>query len=151
MNGTMTNKITGETESVDEFRYVGGELDTFAAALRWKRYWSGRILGYVPPEEFEQDAASGKVDSSGAAGMSFFRRQEIYRRDHKSPEHGEPNRSSSPAHRIDESPTGYSLAGCSPAEPDSASPAIDYPQGEGNALNRQSHETATVSSGNCLT
>ena len=87
-------------------------------------------LGYLPPEEFEQ-AASGQADGSGAASMSFFRHGEIYRWDHKpGPEHGEPNRSSSPAHPIDESPTGYSLAGCSPAEPDSASPAIDYPQGE---------------------
>lgn len=28
------------------------------------------------------------------------------------------------AHRIDESPVGYSLAGCSPAEPASASPTV---------------------------
>jgi len=56
--------------------------------------------------------------------------QEIYRWDNKPAELGEPNRSSSPAHPIDESPTSYSLAGCSPAEPDSASPVIDYPQGE---------------------
>ena len=28
-----------------------------------------------------------------------------------------------PAHRLDEFPAGYSLAGCSPAEPASASPA----------------------------
>ena len=87
-------------------------------------------LGYVPPEEFEQ-AASGQVDGCGAASMSFFRHGEIYRWDNKpGQEHGEPNRFSSPAHPIDESPTGYSLAGCSPAEPDSASPANDYPQGE---------------------
>ena len=30
----------------------------------------------------------------------------------------------SPDHRLDESPAGYSLAGCSPAEPTSASPTI---------------------------
>lgn len=88
-------------------------------------------LGYLPPEEFEQAAAQpAQTGNSGAASMSFFRHGEIYRWDHKPAEHGEPNRSSSPAHPIDESPTGYSLAGCSPAEPDSASPAIDYPQGE---------------------
>jgi transposase InsO family protein len=91
-------------------------------------------LGYLPPEEFEQkaarSAASGRTGSWGAAGMSFFRHGEIFRWDDKPGlEHGEPNRSSSPAHPIDESPTGYSLAGCAPAEPDSASPAIDYPQG----------------------
>jgi len=88
-------------------------------------------LDYLPPEEFEQKAAlPGPAGGCGAAGMSFFRHGEIYRWDHKPPEHGEPNGFSSPAHPIDESPTGYSLAGCSPAEPDSASPAIDYPQGE---------------------
>ena len=89
-------------------------------------------LGYLPPEEFEQAAApSGQANGCGAASMSFFRHGEIYRWDDKpGEEHGEPNRFSSPAHPIDESPTGYSLAGCAPAEPDSASPAIDYPQGE---------------------
>ena len=91
-------------------------------------------LGYLPPEEFEQNAVaarSGQPDGGAAASMSFFRHGEIYRWDNRSgQERGEPNRSSSPAHPIDESPTGYSLAGCSPAEPASASPAIDYPQGE---------------------
>jgi len=91
-------------------------------------------LGYLPPEEFEQNAAntaSGQAGSGAAASMSFFRHGEIYRWDQKSgQERGEPNRSNSPAHPIDESPTGYSLAGCSPAEPDSASPANDHFQGE---------------------
>lgn len=100
-------------------------------------------LGYLPPEEFEQNpssTASGQAGDGAAASMSFFRHGEIYRWDNKhGVEHGEPNRSSSPAHLIDESPTGYSLAGCSPAEPASASPAIDYPQGGTNALRRQSH------------
>jgi putative transposase len=96
-------------------------------------------LGYIPPEEFEK-AASSQTDACGAASMSFFRHGEIYRWNGKTgEEHGEPNRFRSPAHPIDESPTGYSLAGCSPAEPDSASPAINYLQGDANALNRQSH------------
>jgi len=87
-------------------------------------------LGYLPPEEFEQ-AASGLANGSGAASMSFFRHGEIYRWNQQpGQERGELNRFNSPAHPIDESPTGYSLAGCSPAEPDSASPAIDYAQGE---------------------
>jgi transposase InsO family protein len=88
-------------------------------------------LDYVPPEEFEQKTALAcAADHRGAASMSFFRHGEIYRWDHKPTEHGERNRFNSPAHPIDESPTGYSLAGCSPAEPDSASPATDYSQGE---------------------
>ena len=88
-------------------------------------------LGYLPPEEFEQKAAlAGPAGGRGAAGMSFFRHGEIYRWDGKpGSERGELNLSNSPIH-IDESPTGYSLAGCSPAEPDSASPANGYSQGE---------------------
>ncbi len=81
-------------------------------------------LGYRPPEEFEKAAASNHAGGCDAAGMSFFRHGEIYRWDRKHGQtHGEPDRSSSPAHPIDESPAGYSLPGCSPAEPDSASPA----------------------------
>ena len=57
--------------------------------------------------------------------MSFLRHREIYRSDgldlrwsgaQSAPLHA-------PTHRFDEFPTGYSLAGCSPAEPASASPA----------------------------
>ncbi len=87
-------------------------------------------LGYLPPEEFEK-VASGQGNRTGAASMSFFRHGEIYRWNQKpAQERGEPNHSNSPAHLIDESPTGYSSAGCSPAEPDSDSPAINYAQGE---------------------
>jgi len=77
-------------------------------------------LGYRPPEEFEQAAGLTEHNLAGgiaAASMSFSRHGEIYRWD------GETAPTASPAHPIDESPAGYSLAGCSPAEPDSASPA----------------------------
>ena len=58
--------------------------------------------------------------------MSFPRHQEIYPSDALAPTSG--NGGASPAahasaHRADEFPTGYSSAGCSPAEPASASPA----------------------------
>src|SRR5581483_10685545 len=49
--------------------------------------------------------------------MSFGRHEEIYPSDGGSTRAG-----SAPAHRLDEFPAGYSLAGCSPAEPASASP-----------------------------
>jgi len=74
-------------------------------------------LGYRPPEEFEQAAALNPAGGCAAASMSFSRHGEIYRWDR------ETANTVSPAHPIDESPAGYSLAGCSPAEPDSASPA----------------------------
>jgi transposase InsO family protein len=77
-------------------------------------------LGYKPPEEFEQ-AAHPATKSQGAT-MSFFRHEEIYRSDAGSKAAGEPAETGPLDHRLDESPDGYSLAGCSPAEPASASP-----------------------------
>ena len=55
--------------------------------------------------------------------MSFLRHREIYQ-----VEVGwrGRNRGSARALRLDESPVGYSLAGCSPAEPASASPTGGY-------------------------
>ncbi len=57
--------------------------------------------------------------------MSFSRHGEIYRSDGLGFV-GAGRRArwaDAPAHRLDEFPAGYSLAGCSPAEPASASPA----------------------------
>jgi transposase InsO family protein len=85
-------------------------------------------LGYKPPEEFEQ--ATNPATISLGATMSFFRHEEIYRSDVGSKIEGEPVEISSPDHRLDESPAGYSLAGWSPPEPTSASPAEDHCGGE---------------------
>jgi putative transposase len=87
-------------------------------------------LGYRPPEEFEQ--ASAEVP---AASMSFFRHAEIYRSDASKTNKGKTAWSAaSPDPRLDESPAGYSWAGCSPAEPACASPAA-------NQFGAQSHES----------
>ena len=101
-------------------------------------------LGYLPPEEFEQAAAINQAESYGAASMSFSRHGEIYRWDR------ETAKAVSPSHLIDESPAGYSLAGCSPAEPASASPAearINQNAAPGITKNskRQMRQTETVS------
>ncbi len=65
-----------------------------------------------------------------AASMSFFRHGEIYPPD-VSRKTGSGVGAPLPALiGTDESPPGYSLAGCSPAEPATASPAIDHSQGE---------------------
>ena len=85
-------------------------------------------LGYKPPEEFEQSVAPGPT-SQGAA-LSFFRHREIFQSDVGSKTEGEPAETGSPDHRLDESPAGYSSAGCSPAEPASASPTEDHCDGE---------------------
>ena len=54
--------------------------------------------------------------------MSFKRHSEIYPNDR-----GADETASAPAHRLDEFPAGYSLKGCSPALPISASPAgVEY-------------------------
>ena len=77
-------------------------------------------LGYKPPAEFERQLESV---TDGGATMSFFRHGEDYRPD------GPPAMTRSglqtPPQTIgfDESPAGYSLASCSPAELASASPA----------------------------
>jgi hypothetical protein len=54
--------------------------------------------------------------------MSFKRHSEIYPNDR-----GADETADAPAHRLDEFPAGYSLTGCSPAAPASASPAgVEY-------------------------
>ena len=81
-------------------------------------------LGYKPPEEFEQ--ASSVSAEAGGASMSFFRHTEIYRSDGAGTSKGKAVLgAASPDHRSDESPAGYSSASCSPAEPASASPAVN--------------------------
>lgn len=77
-------------------------------------------LGYQPPAEFE---ASLSATVTAGATVSFFRHEEDYQTDERSlltrsvPQHTPPLIGS------DESPAGYSLARCSPAERASASPA----------------------------
>ena len=83
-------------------------------------------LGYRPPEEFEQAQQS----VSPGAKMSFFRHEEIYRYDGGTAVERKPAETGFPDHRPDESPAGYSLAGWSPPEPASASPATADSEGE---------------------
>jgi hypothetical protein len=80
-------------------------------------------LGYQPPEEFEQSLVP--APETAAAAMSFFRHEEIYRTDDEPNTKGS-NLSITPRTiGIDESPIGYSLVSCSPAELTSASPIAD--------------------------
>jgi hypothetical protein len=58
--------------------------------------------------------------------MSFFRHPEIFRSDVYLLTDGKPTETGFQDHRLDESPAGYSLAGWSPPEPTSASPAEDH-------------------------
>jgi putative transposase len=86
-------------------------------------------LGYRSPEEFEREAST--KTNCAAATVSFFRHGEIYPSDEESESNGGRPNSRPPAHRSDESPTGYSSASCSPAELASASPVERHPEEEG--------------------
>jgi hypothetical protein len=71
--------------------------------------------------------------------MSFLRYEQIYQSDVFSFCAGAKQWPASPRpHRLDESATGYSLAGCSPALPASASPAVFHA-----APNRRKQSSAT--------
>jgi putative transposase len=104
----------GHYQDIDDLRaHIAEFIDRYYNRLRLHS-----ALGYRTPEEFE--AATQPAASTGAS-MSFFRHGEIYRstkrpRGRPRKNSGEPVSPSSPAHPIDESPVGYSLAGCSPAE-----------------------------------
>jgi len=87
-----------------------------------EQYYNGQrlhsALGYQTPEAFENNVTPATDDKTES--VSFLRHEEIYQSDvlirQKPPEDG------FPIHRVDESPTDYSLPGWSPPEPDSASP-----------------------------
>jgi transposase InsO family protein len=84
-------------------------------------------LGYKTPEEFEQ--ALDATTSAAGATMSFFRHAEDYRPDDSSLTGSGPQTTPQTI-GFDESPAGYSLASCSPAELASASPAALDSEGE---------------------
>ncbi len=93
-------------------------------------------LGYLPPAEFRSTAPQG-CRFAAAFLMSFMRHQEIFPSDG-----GDSPAANAPAHRLDEFPAGYSLAGCSPAWPASASPAGDKCAVHSSCRSRSFHPTA---------
>ena len=44
---------------MNERHYVGSELDTFASAKNWKRYWRSRVAGFVAGDVLEVGAGIG--------------------------------------------------------------------------------------------
>ena len=124
-----------EQISAHKYRYID-ELNAHLEEFLEQYYNRLRIhsaLGYKTPEEFE--AASLPQTNPQSAAVSFSRHGEIYRswkmRRGRPPKvKGEPVQPGSPAHRIDESPAGYSLTGWSPPEPVSASPTDNHSAAE---------------------
>ena len=80
--------------------------------------------------------------------MSFLRHGEIYRpiQKRERPAHDRPQ-----PHRYDEFPAGYSLAGCAPAEPASASPAVAHRAGNALGSTIKKQRTANHLLTACLT
>jgi putative transposase len=120
---------TLKREQIDAYTYhyideLSAHLEEFIEHY-YNRLRLHSALGYQTPEEFEAACAPSTV--SPAPTVSFPRHGEIFRsckkrRGRPSKGNGEPVPPSSPPHRIDESPVGYSLTGWSPPEPVSASP-----------------------------
>jgi putative transposase len=115
-----------EEINANRYRDLEDLLQNVAAFIEdyYNRVRLHSALDYRPPEEFEQ-ATSASAEARGAS-MSFFRHAEIYRSDRAGASKGKAVwEAASPDHRSDESPAGYSSAGCSPAEPASTSPAVN--------------------------
>jgi hypothetical protein len=87
-----------------------------------ERYYNAQrlhsALSYLSPDGFEQSIQPGA--NPPAVKVSFFRHGEIFQSDGRKASEKKPPGDGFPAHRFDESPTGYSLPGWSPPEPDSA-------------------------------
>jgi putative transposase len=82
-------------------------------------------LGYRSPEAFEAQQQPAPAQQAGlGATLSFFRHQEVFPSDVK--ETGERPKAVPQLIGSDETPAGYSLASCSPAELASASPAAEH-------------------------
>ena len=94
-----------------------------------------------------------EYDLSCAEGgaMSFPRPEEIYRPMGMAKRLGRPTCGHPSAHRYDEFPAGYSLAGCAPAEPASASPAGAHGAAEAGSSTIEMQRTADTLLTACLT
>jgi hypothetical protein len=77
--------------------------------------------------------------------MSFLRHREIFPSDG-----GAGLAANTPAHRLDEFPAGYSLAGCAPAEPAAASPDDHHFAGSSFRRTMSFHPTASCGLTGCL-
>jgi transposase InsO family protein len=125
-NATCESFIkTLKVEEVDvtEYRdleHLVGNLQIFMEQY-YNRLRLHSALNYRSPEKFEQQlAAMPTSNSTQAAVLSFLGHGQSINAMGSNPSQSQDH---SPTHCVDESPAGYSWAGCSPAEPACASPA----------------------------
>jgi SAM-dependent methyltransferase len=55
----VTSPSSPEAAPASSFTYVGEELDLFAHAVNWKKYWAGKIAPYLGPRVLEVGAGTG--------------------------------------------------------------------------------------------
>jgi hypothetical protein len=81
-------------------------------------------LGYTPPAEFEANLVVGRNEVAASRQLSVW----VFKASGNLPSDGNASgKTAVPTHRLDEFPAGYSLEGCAPAVPASASPTdSDY-------------------------
>ena len=104
-----------------DLEHLRRNIETFIEAY-YNRCRLHSALAYQPPEEFEQQLQFTTINSG--ATMSFFRHGEDYQPDGAvTKTKSGPQTAPLSTIGLDESPAGYSLASCSPAELASASPA----------------------------
>lgn len=98
----------------------------------------------------ETKARFGRFVVQRSIRYEFFRHREIFRSDVRLWNREQPA-GRSLVHRLDEFPAGYSLAGCSPALPASASPAANHSAAKRTRRAMAFHRTATTPLTSCLT
>ena len=103
-----------------DLEHLRSNIETFIEAY-YNRCRLHSALGYQSPDEFERQLKF--TATNAGARMSFFRHGEDYRPDGAAAKTKSGPQTAPLTISFDESPAGYSLASCSPAELASASPA----------------------------
>src|SRR5437762_77641 len=96
------------------------------SGISWMRFTTRHactpLLDIARRQSLKPTTTNAYPVASAASRLSFKRHEEIYQSDDALRKQGRDPASPSLAHRLDESPVGYSSAGCAPAEPAFASP-----------------------------
>jgi hypothetical protein len=114
-----------------------------------EKVYNQKRLHSLAPRRIRARATGSKLQGGRCAAaslMSFLRHGEIYHFDE-----GAIPADHALAHRNDEFPAGYSLAGCAPAEPAAASPAGAHLAGKGFRSTMQFQRTVRSVLTVCLT